>query len=160
MDLNRCIGHGGGLPWSIPSEMQHFKEKTIGQSNNAVVMGRKTWDSLPKPLKNRQNIILSRSMQTRAQIQEQYTAPYIAPDIQQVLAWTSMRDELWVIGGAEIYNLFLTNDLVDEILISQIHRVYHGDTYFPHIPMENWKVRVGSNYQSNIGFTTFHLIRV
>ena len=159
MDLNRCIGCKGRLPWSIPSEMAYFKEKTIGKGNNAVVMGRRTWDSLGgKPLKNRQNVILSQNLDIRREIAAKFTEPYTASNIHSVLELARMRDDVWIIGGAEIYKLFLTSGVLDEIIISQIHQVYEGDTYFPHIPRDGWRVRVGSDHRG-VGFTTFNLMR-
>ena len=120
MDEGGFIGKGNGLPWNIPSDMSRFKSLTIGDGFNSVVMGRRTWDSLPesfRPLPERVNIVMSRDT-----------------------AFAEGSDELWVIGGAEIYSMFL--DRVEEIHITTVHTNDSGEVSFPSWDKSLWKETV------------------
>lgn len=114
MDPNRLIGRNGFLPWSIPEELKHFKEVTMGGN---VVMGSRTWmlDLEEKPLMGRENYVLTRG-------------GYSKEDILNLVDERSDED-WWVIGGAKIYTSFL--DDVDQLVISEIPDEYRGDVYFP-----------------------------
>lgn len=109
-DKNGLIGNNGVLPWRVPEDLKFFREMTYGKT---VVMGRKTWESLgSKPLPGRRNIVLSRSLD------------YTVDDILKLNA-----DEVWIIGGAEIYNLFIP--YYDEFYWSEIYGDFKGDVYLP-----------------------------
>ncbi|HEY8396146.1 MAG TPA: dihydrofolate reductase [Bacilli bacterium] len=115
-DKNGLIGNNGALPWRVPEDLKFFKEMTYGKT---VVMGRKTWESLgSKPLPGRRNIVLSRSLD--------YT-DNIARSVDDILKLHA--DEVWIIGGAEIYNLFIP--YYDEFYWSEIHGDFKGDVYLP-----------------------------
>ena len=118
-DLNGAIGKDGDLPWSQSSDLQHFKRITIRKT---VVMGRKTWDSLPSGgLPNRRNIVMSRTPRKDAEVM----------DFEQVLE-LSQNEEIIIIGGGEIYSLFL--DHCKEIHRTIIHtEVENADTFAPDI---------------------------
>src|SRR5881227_712475 len=99
IDRNFAIGKGGKLPWHYSADMKFFKETTIG---NAVVMGRRTWETLKGPLKDRQNIVL-----TGGEI-EKANGITLAPGVQNVLNLTKDSDKhLFIIGGAKVYQAFL-----------------------------------------------------
>ena len=136
MDEDGFIGKGNGLPWRIPTDMARFKELTIGDGFNSVVMGRKTWDSLPdsfRPLPERVNIVMSRDTSWTEEGAE--TALYIGRAIE--LAFAEGSDELWVIGGAEIYSMFL--DRVEEIHVTTVHTSDSGEVSFPEWDKDGWE---------------------
>jgi len=100
MDDMALIAVDGHIPWHIPEDLQHFKKVTMGNGNNAVIMGRKTFESLPKPLHGRKNYVVSRSM--REGSYDEYT---VVSSLQQALdsAESEGFDEAWVIGGHNLY---------------------------------------------------------
>lgn len=129
---NGAIGNKGKLPWHIPEDLRRFKELTSG---NAVLMGRKTFESilgyLGKPLPNRKNIVITR--------QEEYAA------FEGVLVYKTIEDalqkhraeDIYVIGGAEMYAQ--TIGLADKLYITEVHQEIEGDAFFPSINPNEWK---------------------
>jgi dihydrofolate reductase len=132
------IGMNNTIPWNIPEDLKHFRKVTTdSQQNkiNCVIMGRKTWESLPsKPLKNRINIIISNTLKQEKTDDDTYHT-HIQPDINSALslAYSSENiDKVFIIGGAQIYNEVLTkyHHLIDKIYLSIVYdRVYKCDTY-------------------------------
>lgn len=126
MAKDRVIGKGGGLPWNVPEDMKFFMRTTLG---HAVIMGRKTYDSMGKPLPRRRNIVVTRSPDFRAEGTE--TARTVAEAI--ALARTT-DPEPFVIGGAEIYRAALP--LAQRVYLTYIAlAVDGGDTFFPDLPL-------------------------
>ena len=126
MDKNRLIGKNNQLPWRIPEELKFFKKMTMGFS---CVMGRKTWDSLPKkPLPGRFNIILSHYPQPTDLTQFAFVSNIY--DAMSV-ALCKTPEKVFIIGGAKVYEEALKNNLVDSIIVSKVKGDYEGDTYFP-----------------------------
>mgnify|MGYP003403604770 CR=1 FL=1 len=131
---NDVIGQGGGLPWRLKSDMQHFRAATMGKP---VVMGRKTYLSIGKPLAGRTNIVVSRD---RA-----FTAPgvLVAPSIEAALtvargdALRRGAAEIAVIGGADIYAQTMT--AADRLVVTRVHLRPGGDTKFPSVDPNVWK---------------------
>ena len=131
---NDVIGQGGGLPWRLKSDMQHFRAATMGKP---VVMGRKTYLSIGKPLPGRTNIVVSRD---RA-----FTAPgvLVAPSIEAALtvargdALRRGAAEIAVIGGADIYAQTMT--AADRLVVTRVHLRPGGDTKFPSVDPNVWK---------------------
>lgn len=119
MTPQRVIGRAGGLPWHLPEDMAFFKKTTI---RHAIIMGRKTYDSIGRPLPKRRNIVISRDENWRADGVE---------TVQGVAEAMALLEgaQAYVIGGAEIYELFLP--FMDELLISHVHAAHEGDTFFP-----------------------------
>jgi dihydrofolate reductase len=119
MSLNRVIGRAGRIPWHIPEDFKWFKKTTAGQ---AVLMGRKTYESLGHPLPNRRNLVVTRR-----------SAPGEGIEIVRDLAAFRPEDypcDVWVIGGGEIYRQMLGK--CDDLYLSIIPRVIeHGDAFFP-----------------------------
>jgi dihydrofolate reductase len=118
MSLNRVIGKDGKIPWHIPEDFKWFKKTTTGQ---AVLMGRKTFESLGRPLPNRRNLVVSR-------------AGDLGEGVEMVRDLAAFRPEdypcdVWVIGGGEIYRQTL--DTCEEIYLSVVNRVVEGDVFFP-----------------------------
>jgi dihydrofolate reductase len=128
---NGVIGKDGGLPWHIPSDLKHFKAVTLGKP---VIMGRKTWESLPrKPLPGRRNIVISRN------------ASYVADGAETVasleaaLKATAQNAEVCVIGGAEIFKSALP--IAERIYLTRVLADVDGDTFMPPLAPEVWQVR-------------------
>jgi dihydrofolate reductase len=127
------IGIGNKLPWCIPAEMAHFKQQTVGQN---VVMGRKTWESIPdkyKPLSSRHNIVLSSSGSV-AGAHETFS------DIDALLL---KYRSFTVMGGKEIYNYFIKKNLVDSIMLSKVKITIEDvtDAVFFNLPMKNFSLK-------------------
>lgn len=127
---NWVIGKGGKLPWRIPEDMKWFKEKTSGRP---CVMGRKTWESLPKrPLPGRTNIVVTRDLNYRAE------GAVVAHSLDEAIdiAARENPDEIAIIGGAELYALALPKAL--RIYLTSVHGTFEGDTHFPEIDARDW----------------------
>jgi len=128
---NDVIGKDGEIPWHIPEDLEHFKEKTTGHT---VVMGRKTFESLPdsfKPLPNRQNIVL-----TRSDFSPENESVNIANSLEE--AWKKSENErVFIIGGAGVYKQCMEE--ADKMILTEIKEEYEGDTFFPEYSKENWK---------------------
>jgi len=135
MDESGFIGKGGSLPWRMSSDLKRFKELTSGDGFNAVVMGRKTWDSLPdeyRPLPERTNIVMSRD--SGLQIEGAEVALYDGRAVE--IGYSEGCDELWVIGGAEIYELMIQR--CEEIHVTTVHTSVEGDARFPDWDRSQW----------------------
>lgn len=126
MAKNRVIGKDNKMPWHLPAELAYFKKVTTG---HAVLMGRKTYESIGRPLPNRENIILTRDETYKAE------GCTVINNINQVLGRT---DEIFVIGGAELYNQFI--DRADRLYVTLIDEEFEGDTFFPKIDEDIWHV--------------------
>jgi len=117
------IGLGGAIPWRIPEDMARFRERTTG---HAVVMGRKTWDSLPerfRPLPGRRNVVVTRNPGWSAEGAER------AGSLEDALHLVEGVPQVFVIGGAELFAAALP--LADELLLTEIDADVEGDTFFP-----------------------------
>ena len=124
-DMNNAIGKNGDLPWRQSTDLQHFKQITLG---GTIVMGRKTWESLPGKLPDREHLVMTRSNRDDVE-----TITY-----EGVLELSKKR-EIFIIGGGEIYNLFLPH--TEKIHRTIIHcKVADADTFAPEINSENFKV--------------------
>ena len=126
---NGVIGREGGLPWHISTDLKRFKEITMGKP---VVMGRKTWDSLPKkPLPGRRNIVITRQAGFRAEGAEVVTTPEAAIEL------CGDAPEIAVIGGGEVYRLFWPH--VDRLYLTEVDLEVAGDTHFPAVDPAHWR---------------------
>lgn len=126
---NGVIGREGGLPWHISTDLKRFKEITMGKP---VVMGRKTWDSLPrKPLPGRRNIVITRQPGFSAEGAEAVSTP------EAVLALCGDAPEIAVIGGGEVYRLFWPH--VDRLYLTEVDLEVAGDTHFPAVDPAQWR---------------------
>jgi dihydrofolate reductase len=125
---NGIIGAGGKLPWHLPEDLKHFKGLTLG---HPVIMGRKTWESLGRPLPGRENIVVTRSAG--------YEAPgaSVAASLDAALALCAGEPVVFVIGGSELYAAALP--LADGLVLTEIQRDYEGDTRFPAFDRKNWR---------------------
>ncbi|MGM0845419.1 MAG: dihydrofolate reductase [Bacillota bacterium] len=125
MDENGVIGYENKLPWRLPEDLKFFKETTMG---HPIVMGRKTYKSIGKPLPGRENIILTRDASFEAE------GCIIFHEIEEVLHYAEEREvEVMVTGGAEIFKKFIP--YADKLYVTRIYDTFEGDTYFPEL---NW----------------------
>lgn len=127
MDEGRLIGRDGQLPWRLPNDLKHFKQLTLGKT---ILMGRKTWDSLGRPLPQRENWVLTRDAHWRAEGAQAYTT------LEQALA-AARGHELVVIGGGELYRQSLS--YVQRIELTEVHARLAGDAWFPPLEPGQWR---------------------
>ena len=140
---NRGIGINGLLPWNLKEDMRFFKNKTIGNGNNAVIMGRKTYDSIPNNLPKRKNYVIS---STTRNYQEQGTVIY--SDIIQanydIVTRNKKFNNIWVIGGEQIYNWYIHNNLIKDVYVTNILHDYECDSFFPTLPNSFKQIHSGN----------------
>ncbi len=125
MDDHQLIGKDNKLPWHLPADLKFFKQQTSGKT---VLMGRKTCESLPFPLPNRHNLVISKN------------PAFSKPGFEVIhnINKTFEVDDLMVIGGAKIYELMLP--YATHLIITKIHAAFDGDTYFPAINWQQWRM--------------------
>ena len=124
---NGIIGVNGRLPWHFPEELKHFKEVTLGYP---VIMGRHTWESLKGPLPGRANIVVTRAPGYRA------AGAAVAPSLAAALALCAGAPKAMVIGGQRLFAESLP--LAAGLELTEIHRDYPGDTWFPEYDRSTW----------------------
>jgi dihydrofolate reductase len=131
---NGVIGRDGALPWRLSSDMKRFKAATMGKP---VLMGRKTWDSLPKkPLPGRQNLILTRDANFKAQDAWVYTDLAAMLAAARAMAQASGADEVCVIGGAQLYNATLPQ--ADRVILTEVNLEPEGDARLD-LDLSHWR---------------------
>ncbi len=126
VDKNFLIGKENGLPWDIPRDMKHFRETTKGKT---VIMGRKTFESIGKPLPKRRNIILTRDTEFKAEGCE------VKHSIEEILE-LAKTEEVFVIGGGAVYKEFLP--FAEKLCLTHIEATFEGDTHFPLQDFSGW----------------------
>ena len=142
---NRAIGIDGALPWHLSADLKRFRQLTTGHT---IIMGRKTWDSIGKPLPNRHNIVITRTQDLMLEGAQTVTS------LKAAIQIASNELEKFIIGGAEIYNLALP--IVDTIEMTLIHQDIQGDTYFPPVDPNIWEASERSEHQddaSGLGYS-------
>lgn len=124
---NNALGKDNQLVWHLPDDFKRFKQLTSGHH---IIMGRKTFESFPKPLPNRTHIIITR--------QKNYAVEgcFIANSIKNAIAMAPKDEEVFIIGGAEIYKQSI--DFADKIELTRVHSTFDADAYFPEINLNNW----------------------
>jgi dihydrofolate reductase len=128
MDRNRLIGKDNKLPWHIPGDLAYFRKVTTGHT---VIMGRKTYESIGKPLPGRKNVVITHRDDFHPE------GCTICRSIEEA-ADMGRGEEVFVIGGAQVYTAFLP--LADRLYITHIDESFEGDTWFPDIDPEEWKL--------------------
>ena len=131
---NKAIGKNNQLLWHLPADLKHFKEITSGHT---IIMGRKTYDSIGKPLPNRRSIVITRQAL-------QLPGCEVVPSLNAALALCQNETELYIIGGAQIYKEALP--LTDVIYLTEIHQNFEADTFFPEICPEEWEEILRQNH--------------
>jgi len=129
---NNVIGKDNKLPWNISEDLKRFKELT---SNNLIVMGRKTFDSIGRPLPNRKNIVLSKNKSLIIDSVEVFNSP---ADVIDYHKKNSEQKDLYVIGGTYIYELFF--EYCEYLYITFVDKEYLGDAFFPKVDWNKWKL--------------------
>lgn len=119
--MNRVIGMDNKLPWHLPGELQYFKQITSGHT---VIMGRKTYESIGKPLPNRRNIVITRNKEYAAEGVE------IVHSLEEALKLSESAQERFIIGGAQIYEEAL--NIADRLYVTLVYGHFEGDAHFPY----------------------------
>ena len=140
LDNNYLIGNQGKLPWNIPDDLRNFRLQTWG---HPVIMGRVTYDSLPKkPLRGRLNIVVTKTnvghdiFQLFDWTQIVYFQPNLGEAVKLAKMYCPNNDEIFIIGGRQIYETALNDGIVDKLYVTHVEGDYEGDTHFPKIPNE------------------------
>ena len=148
MDRNRVIGRGGALPWHISSDLKNFKKITMGKP---ILMGRKTHDSIGKPLPGRENIILTNNKKYSAE------GCIVKNTLDDVYLYCEKQLELVVMGGAILYSQTL--DKAEKLYITEVNASVNGDTFFPEYKSSQWReisresFNAGENNEYDYSFT-------
>lgn len=150
---NRVIGLNNEMPWHLPEDLQYFKQVTLGKP---IIMGRKTFESIGRPLPGRTNIVITRQTDWRADGAE------VVGSLDEAIKKASQEkpEEIMVIGGAQIYEASLP--LADRVYLTQVHQAFEGDTCFPELG-EGWyekNCETGLSRNSEISYSFLTLERV
>ncbi len=138
MDNNRLIGSDNSLPWHLPADLAFFKHTTMGKP---ILMGRKTFESIGKPLPGRHNIVITRNPDFSAE------GCSIANGIEAAIALCRGDDEVMLIGGASLYRQAIEQAL--QLYITRIHHEFKGDTWFPEFDLREWKEESREEYAAD-----------
>lgn len=138
MDQNRLIGTQNTLPWHMPADLAFFKKTTLGKP---ILMGRKTYQSIGRPLPGRRNIIITRNPDFEAEGCE------CCSSVEQALQLIDDAPEAMLIGGASLYEQTL--DLAEKLYITEIHHQFEGDAWFPHFSAEDWQQEWKEDHQAD-----------
>ena len=126
---NNALGKNNDLLWHLPNDFKRFKAITTGHH---IIMGRKTFESFPKPLPNRTHVIITR--------QKEYNAAgcIVVSSLEEALSVSPKNEDVFIIGGGEIYNLALP--IADKLDLTKVHHTFEADAYFPAIDPKQWKL--------------------
>ena len=138
MDKNRLIGADNDLPWRMPADLAFFKRTTMGKP---IVMGRKTWESIGRPLPGRRNVVVTRDTGYSAEGCE------IVNSIDAALELCAGEPEVMLIGGASLYRQSIAR--ADCLYITRIHHAFSGDTWFPDYDETEWRVEIREDYDAD-----------
>lgn len=152
MSENRVIGRNGDLPWRLSADLKHFKAVTMGYP---IIMGRKTWESIGRPLPGRRNIVVTRRKGFSV---EGVDVVHSAQDALK-LCETDNATTAMIIGGGQIYAEMI--DHADRIELTEVHRKIEGDTHFPVLDYNEWieKARVQQPAENGVEFSFVTLVR-
>jgi dihydrofolate reductase len=127
-DENNLIGKNNQLPWHLPADLQYFKKITTG---HYIIMGRKTFESIGRPLPNRTTVIITQQPDYKSE------GCIVVNSIEEALEASKNEGEVFIIGGAEIFKTALHK--ADRLYLTRIHHNFDGDVYLPQLNLENWK---------------------
>ncbi len=128
---NGVIGRDGGLPWHLPADLKHFKRTTMGHH---LIVGRRTWEEVGKPLPGRTMVVVTRSQRFAPE------GAKVVRSVEQALEIAAEDDEPFIGGGSQIYRIALARDLVHRIYLTRIHAEVEGDTFFPEFDLDDWEL--------------------
>jgi len=137
-DENRLIGNNNNLPWHLPADLRHFKKITMGHH---MIMGRRTFESIGKPLPGRTSVIVTRQKNYMAQ------GCIIVNSLDEALLYCNNQDEVFIIGGAQIFECALP--LAAKLYVTRILQAFKGDTWFPEISGDEWEVVSAENHNAD-----------
>jgi len=130
----RGIGINNALPWLMRSDLKKFAKLTKGSNNNAIIMGKNTWLSIPnRPLNNRDNIILSTTLNIDNIIENNNVKSFKNIESIKQFCESQKYDTVWIIGGVNVYKTFLEDNLLTELHVTYIDEEYECDTFFPEV---------------------------
>jgi dihydrofolate reductase len=139
---NNVIGNENKLPWNLSEDLKRFKKLT---SNNLIVMGRKTFDSIGRPLPNRKNIVLSNNLNLKIDGVEIFNSP---DEVISLYKEIPEKKDMYIIGGTFVYKLFL--EYCDYLYITYVDKNFEGDAFFPKIDWKAWNLtREEEKYDEN-----------
>jgi dihydrofolate reductase len=150
---NGVIGRGNALPWRLPDDLQRFKELTMGKP---IVMGRKTYESIGRPLPGRTNIVVSRQPELKIE------GCTVVNSLQAALVAARAAPEVMLVGGAQLYRSALP--LVSTIHLTRVHADVSGDTMFPVLDMQQWRETLVGEHPADarhahaFSFVTLHRV--
>ncbi len=128
---NGVIGRDGDLPWHLPADLRHFKNTTMGHH---LIIGRRTWIEVGKPLPGRTMVVVTRSRSFSAD------GVAVVHSVEDALKIARDDDEPFIGGGSQIYRIALARKLVDRIYLTRIHAEVEGDTHFPDLDANQWEL--------------------
>ena len=137
---NSVIGYKNALPWHISEDLKNFKKITI---NHSVIMGRKTFESIGKPLKDRRNIVISRDKKLKIEGVE------VVNSLDDAVCRTKDENEIFIIGGEQIYKIALP--IATNMNITRVYSTIEGDAFFPTFENSQWKILSQNDLESNEG---------
>ncbi|OUM24770.1 diacylglycerol kinase [Pseudomonas putida] len=149
---NRVIGIDNSMPWHLPGDFKYFKATTLGK---AIIMGRKTWDSLGRPLPGRLNIVVSRQPGLELAGAEVFAS--LEEALVRAEQWAREQgvEELMLIGGAQLYGQALEKGLVSRMYLTRVEMAPEGDAWFPAFDERQWKLE-SSEAQAEEGKPVYH----
>jgi len=137
---NGVIGRDGGLPWHLPADLKHFKRTTMGHH---LIIGRRTWDEVAKPLPGRTMVVVTRSRNFAPE------GAQVVRSVEEALELAASDDEPFIGGGSQIYRIALACDLVDRVYLTRIHAEVEGDTLFSNFDLDEWELASEEHYESD-----------
>ncbi|TSA25296.1 MAG: dihydrofolate reductase [Bacteroidetes bacterium] len=151
---NYAIGKDNQLLWHLPDDMKRFKRLTTGHT---VIMGKKTWESLPKrPLTDRRNIVITDDPN------DHFEGAETVMSIEEALALCNPEEENFIMGGASIYQQFLP--LTDRLYLTRVHKTFDGDAFFPELNLLDWERTSRDDYppdeHNDFGYTYYIFDRI
>ena len=138
MDKNRVIGKDNDLPWNMPADLKRYRSMTLGKPN---IMGRKTHEAIGRVLPKRLNIVVTRDKNYKAE------GCVVVHSVEEALKATRDAEEVMVLGGAEIFKMFL--DKVNRMYLTYIDGEFEGDTFFPEFDESEWKETLREEHKAD-----------
>lgn len=135
---NNALGREGDLPWHLPDDFKHFKALTTG---HAIIMGRKTFETFPKLLPNREHIILTRQKDYHPK------GAKVAYTLEEALKIAENDPQPYIIGGGEIFKISV--DIADKIELTRVHATLKADAYFPELDYDKWKLAASTFHEKD-----------
>ncbi|WP_438989564.1 dihydrofolate reductase [Polaribacter sp.] len=137
---NNALGKNNDLIWHLPADLKRFKKVTSG---HYILMGRNTFESIGKPLPNRTTIIITRNKNYFKE------GCLIASSLEKAIELAKDEEQIFIIGGAQIYKETIAKDLADQLDITLVHKEFDADVYFPEIDLQKWKIVAREDFKAD-----------